>query len=77
LKTVNINLPSNPIVHTFLTGWDITTSGWTMGIYSDVNSIDTISNTVKLNFTAIGNNIWKNACGFVIAFSNTYFNKKG
>ncbi len=72
-----MTLPTDPIVHNYLTGWDFTTSGWRLSIYSSADSFDTISNTVNLNFTIANNNIWRNASGFVIAFSRTHFNKRG
>jgi hypothetical protein len=72
-----MTLPTNPIVHNYLTGWDFTSSSWQISIYSSADSFDTISNTVDLNFTIANNNIWRNASGFVIAFSSSYFNKRG
>jgi hypothetical protein len=72
-----MNLPSDPIVLAYLTGWDFTSSNWFIGIYSSVDSFDTTTNSVNLNFTIVDSNIWRQACGFVIAFSKSLFNKRG
>jgi hypothetical protein len=72
-----MNLPSDPTVLAYLTGWDFNSSNIRIGIYSSVHSVDTFSNSVKLNFTIANSNVWKKACGFVIAFSKSYFNKGG
>ncbi len=69
IKTLSLTLPSNPIVQTFLTGWDFSSSSWRMALYSSVNSFDTSANTVSLNFTVAQSNTWTKASGFVIAFS--------
>ncbi len=72
-----MNLPSDPIVLTSLTGFEFATSGWTVALYSSVESFNTNSNSVNLNFTIGYNNQWFKALGFVIAFSKSYFNKRG
>jgi hypothetical protein len=64
-----MTLPTDPIVQTYLTGWDFSTSSWRMALYSNVNSFDTNANTVSLNFAIAKSNTWTKASGFVIAFS--------
>jgi hypothetical protein len=72
-----MNLPINPIVQTYLTGWDFSTHEMNFGLYTNIDSFDTINNTVNLVFQMPQNYVWKMACGFIIAFSKSYFNKYG
>ncbi len=53
-----MNLPSDPIVLTCLTGLEFGMSNWIMALYPSVESFDTNSNSVKLKFRIENSNNW-------------------
>ncbi len=54
-----MNLPSDPIVLSSLTGFELALStSWTISLYSSVASFNTDSNSVTLNFKVGDNNSW-------------------
>ncbi len=53
-----MNLPSDPIVFSSLTGFEFASTNWTISLYSSVASFNTDSNSVTLNFKVGDSNSW-------------------